>query len=123
MDPIHIKLLSIFRKPEEVLRSVAKQREQKPRAEKERQHGKHDCVVFWKPEYDDINQFYLKTNHILYKNGLKDLVTWNILETVFHESWLYFDHTFEENFQSVLRDIDRWTTTFGKQFLNFIYND
>jgi len=124
MDPIHIKILSILRNPEKILRDVAEKRKQNPRSENELRYGKHQYVLYWEPlADDDINTYYLKTNPMLYENSLKDLVTWNILETVFHKRWLYFDNTFEENFQSGLRDIYRWTTPFGKQFLEFIYDN
>lgn len=124
MDPIHIKILSILRNPEKILRDVAENRKQNPRSENESLYGKNQYVLYWEPlADDDINMYYLKTNPMLYENSLKDLVTWNILETVFLKSWVYFDHTFEQNFQSILRDIYRWTTPFGQQFLEFIYDN
>lgn len=125
MEPIHIKLLSIIKNPKEILREVAEKRKKEPRKLDEMRYGKLDYVLYWEPlaSDDDINKFYLHADPILYQNGLKDLVTWNILETVFYKKWLYFDHTFDGNFESMINEVDRYTTVFGKRLLNFIYGN
>jgi len=124
MEQIHIKLLTILRTPEQILRNIAEQRKQNPRNENQQKYGKSKYVLYWEPEGDDdINKFYLKSNNMVYRNGLKDLVTWNILQTEFQKCWVYYDTptNFESNFQSHINEIKRWTTPFGKQFLDFIY--
>lgn len=122
MEPIHIKLLTILKNPEEILLKIAEQRKQNPRPIAERKYGKSEYVLYWEDSgLDDINEFYLQANPIVYHNALKDLEKWNILQTVFIRHWIYFDSTFNGNFESMINDIKRWTTVFGEQFLDSIY--
>lgn len=125
MEPIHIKLLTILKNPKEILIHVANEREKNPRPIGKRPHGKLDSAEYWsEDEYDDLNNFYLHSELIVYSNAHKDLVTWNILETKFHKFWLYFDKgTFESNLDTHLREIERWTTPFGKKLLEYLYRD
>lgn len=123
MEPIHIKLLTILKNPKEIMTQVANERKKNPRPVEERHYGKKDGAVYWTEDLDDdLNNFYLHTEPVIYSNAHKDLVTWNILETKLHKFWLYFDDTtFDGNLNTHLREIERWTTQFGKQFLDYIY--
>lgn len=122
MEPIHIKLLTILKNPKEILLKIAEQRKQNPRSVSERKYGKSDYALYWEVTgQDDINEFYLQTNPIVYHNALKDLVKWNIIETVFMRHWIYFGSTFNDNFTTMVHEMQRWTTDFGEQFLDSIY--
>ena len=125
MEPIHIKLLTVLKNPKEILINVANERKKNPRPVERRPHGKNDCVVYWSEDRnDDLNLFYLHSDPVVYSNAHKDFVTWNILETKFHKFWLYFDKTtFDDNLNTHLREIERWTTPFGKKFLEYVYSN
>lgn len=125
MEPIHMKLLSVMRNPREIILDVCEQRKQNPRPEGKRPYGKLDSATFWEDDgKDDLNEFYLHSDSIVYTNGLKDLVTWNIIKTKFIHFWLYFqDSTFDTNVNSHIREIQQWTTPFGEEFLKYIHND
>ena len=125
MEPIHIKLLTVLKNPKEIMIYVANERKKNPRPVESRPHGKNDCAVYWSEnKYDDLNNFYLHSDPVVYSNAHKDLVTWNILETKFHMFWLYFDQTtFDVNLDGHLREIERWTTPFGKKFLEYVYDN
>lgn len=125
MEPIHIKLLTVLKNPKEIMMYVANERKKNPRPVEKRPHGKAECVSYWSEnEYDDLNNFYLHSDLVVYSNAHKDLVTWNILETKFHVFWLYFDKTtFDINLDGHLREIERWTTPFGKKFLEYVYDN
>lgn len=125
MKPIHIKLLTILKNPKEVIIQISNERKKQPRPIEDRHYGKKDCVVCWSEDSDDdLNNFYVKTDPVIYSNAHKDLVTWNILENKIPKFWIYFDEPeFSNNLIHHLRDLNRWITPFGKQFLNYLYTD
>ncbi len=125
MEPIHMKLLSVLRNPRDIMVEVSKQRIQNPRPEEKRPYGKSDSATFWKEDgIDDLNEFYLHSDPLVYINGHKDLVTWNIIANQFRHFWLYFDSTtFNSNLDNDIRIMQRQITPFGKEFLKYIYDD
>ena len=125
MEPIHIKLLAFLKNPKEIMLDVANERKKIPRPIENRPYGKKDCVVFWSEDnYDDLNQFYLHSDPVVYSNAHKDLVTWNILDAKLLKFWLYFDEPeFSINMKSHLREFERWLTPFGKKFLKYLYDN
>lgn len=125
MEPIHMKLLSVMKDPRKIILDVCEQRKQNPRPEGKTPYGKLDSATFWEEDgNDDLNEFYLHSDHLVYINGLKDLVTWNIIVNKFHHFWLYFQpSTFDSNVNTHIRNMQQWTTPFGEEFLKYIYND
>lgn len=125
MEPIHMKLLSVLRNSRDIMVTVSEQRRQNPRPEEKRPHGKSDSATFWKEDgIDDLNEFYLHSDPLVYINGHKDLVTWNIIANQFHHFWLYFHPTtLDTNLDHHIREMQRWITPFGKEFLKYIYDD
>lgn len=125
MEPIHMKLLRVLKNPREIILEVCEQRKQNPRPEGKRPYGKLDSATFWEDHgMDDLNEFYLHSDPLVYVNGHKDLVTWNIIEAKFHHFWLYFQpSTFDSNIDTHIRGMQRWTTPFGEEFLKYVYND
>lgn len=124
MEPTHIKLLTILKNPKEIITKVANERKKNPRLEGERPYGKNNHSVYFTEDHnDDLNNFYLHIDPVIYSNAHKDLVTWNILEIKIRKFWLYDDDIPGSNFDSLIRDIERWTTQFGRQFLDHIYKN
>jgi len=125
MEPIHMKLLSVMRNPREIILAVCEQRKQNPRPEGKRPYGKLDSATFWEDDgRDDLNEFYLQSDPLVYINGCQDLITWNIIKSRFIHFWLYFQpSTFYENLDTHIRHMQQFTTSFGEEFLKYIYND
>lgn len=125
MEPIHIKLLTILKNPEGILRDIAGKRRNARYLDEKRRHGMKNCLIVWNSDDDgdDLNIFYLKTDPLVYQNALKDFLNWNITSMVFLKHWVYFQNdTFEENFANLIRDITRFITPFGRKFIDFVYS-
>lgn len=124
MEPIHMKLLSVIKNPREIILEVCEQRKQNPRPEGKRPYGKLDSATFWEDDgRDDLNEFYLHSDPLVYTNGHKDLINWNIIESKFIHFWLYFQPTtFPQNLDTHVRNIQRWVTPFGEEFIKYLYD-
>lgn len=124
MEPIHMKLLSVIRNTREIILEVCEQRKQNPRPEGKRPYGKLDSATFWEDDgKDDLNEFYLHSDPLVYTNGHKDLINWNIIASKFNHFWLYFQpSTFPQNLDTHVRNTQRWVTPFGEEFIKYLYD-